>query len=208
MNVKSAIENTGGLSKPSKMPCHGWSIPTKHCKTGSKLAKVAGTICSKCYATKGNYTFPNVRKALENRYQQMIYNPLWADSMVFLISRYCSKVGVFRWLDSGDIQGERHLKLICNIALNTPTIKHWLPTHEGSIVSQFIANGGVVPDNLIIRISANKIGDKPSNKHEHTSTVNYAESENNCPAYTQGGKCLDCRMCWNKEIENINYPLH
>ena len=55
---------TGGLSAPSKMPCHSFSISAKRCKVGSKLRKVVGSTCNKCYALKGRYVFPNVERAM------------------------------------------------------------------------------------------------------------------------------------------------
>ena len=29
-----------------------------------------------------------------------------------------------------------------------------------------------------------------------------------CQAYTRGGKCADCRACWDKNIPVIAYPGH
>ena len=36
MKVKEALEITGSLSKPSKMPGWAYGLPAKECKTGSK----------------------------------------------------------------------------------------------------------------------------------------------------------------------------
>ena len=68
---KTIEKEIGTLSNPSKMPAFAWGIPIEKCNTGSKLAKVKGTICNKCYALKGHYVFKNVkaheirRKAIE-----------------------------------------------------------------------------------------------------------------------------------------------
>ena len=64
MTKNEAIEITGGLSKPSKMPSFGYSISARACNVGAKLRKVAGSVCSKCYALKGFYVFSAPRKAL------------------------------------------------------------------------------------------------------------------------------------------------
>ena len=72
MKTKQALEIIGGLSNPAKMPCKGYSIPAVHCQTGSKLRKVEGSTCNKCYALKGMYRFSNVENALENRYQILL----------------------------------------------------------------------------------------------------------------------------------------
>ena len=47
------------------MPSFAWGIPIEYCVTGSKLAKVKGTICNKCYAGKGCYVFPVVKAMYE-----------------------------------------------------------------------------------------------------------------------------------------------
>ena len=40
MKIKEIEKKIGTLSNPSKMPAFGWGISAKHCKTGSKLAKI------------------------------------------------------------------------------------------------------------------------------------------------------------------------
>ena len=75
-NVKTALLEVGGLSKPSKMPSYAYSLPAKECKVGSKLRKVKGSVCFGCYALKGNYVYPNVQKALYKRLELMKTNTL------------------------------------------------------------------------------------------------------------------------------------
>ena len=65
--VKTADALVGGLSAPSKMPCKSFSISAFECITGSRLRKIAGSVCSKCYALKGRYVFPKVQAALDRR---------------------------------------------------------------------------------------------------------------------------------------------
>ena len=68
---REAWTRVGGLSEPSKMPCHGYSIPANTCKLGSMLAKVKGTTCNGCYALKGRYVMPTVREALNRRFASL-----------------------------------------------------------------------------------------------------------------------------------------
>ena len=68
MKQSASLEVIGGLSAPSKMPCHSWSIPAEYCKLGSHLAKNPKSICSKCYALKGAYKWSPAQRAMENRY--------------------------------------------------------------------------------------------------------------------------------------------
>ena len=54
MKVKEAIKITEGFTRTSKMPGLSYSLPAWECKTGSKLRKVKNSVCSMCYALKGN----------------------------------------------------------------------------------------------------------------------------------------------------------
>ena len=209
--IKQAWADVGGLSKPSKMPSHGYSLSAFMCKVGSKLREIKGSSCADCYARKGRYVFPNVQKALDNRMYQLQNNPNWLRAMVFLILHYCKKSKVFRWHDSGDLQSVEHLCMIVEIARATPNIKHWLPTQEGSMVKQYKNLYGEFPDNLIVRMSASMVNGVPPKHHTHTSTVATDTSlaiGHMCPSSLQGNKCGDCRMCWDKNVPNITYLKH
>ena len=52
------------LSNVSKMPGKSISLDAFECKTGSKLAKIKGSVCFDCYARKGMYRMPNVRNKM------------------------------------------------------------------------------------------------------------------------------------------------
>jgi hypothetical protein len=191
----------GGLSKPSKMPCPSYSIPATACKAGAQLVKLPGSVCHGCYALKGMYRFPVVKTALERRLASLEH-PQWVDAMTVLISRTGSKW--FRWHDSGDIQDAEHLQKIFEVARRLPHVRFWLPTRERGIVARTLRLS-VCPPNLAIRISATMI-DGPPLKDALTSTV--VSRGATCPAHLQGNKCLDCRACWDKSIQNIAYNLH
>jgi hypothetical protein len=136
MNLNLAIEIVGGLSSPSKMPCHGFSIPAEECKTGQKLRHVDGSICSKCYALKGRYMFGVVKNALRKRFNNLNH-PLWCDAIAFLINAK-ERSGFFRWFDSGDVQSVEHLRKIVTVCHMTQGIQHWLPTREYRFVREYI----------------------------------------------------------------------
>jgi hypothetical protein len=208
---------TGGLSRPSKMPCHGWSISAHDCIIGKLLAKVSGTVCNSCYALKGRYVFPNVKKAHARRKAAM-ENPAWVELMTELIDR-STKVDstggrFFRWFDSGDLQGLDHLEKIVQIAKNLPSISFWLPTKQADFLKLFLAKEGSFPENLTVRFSAAQVGKMPNLFPEiNGATVNVSSPEVfQCLAYTQGGKCdgqnVQCRACWKKSIKIVNYPKH
>ena len=204
----------GGLSKPSKMPCHGYSIDARRCVTGSKLRSVRGSVCSSCYACKGNYGFPVVRKAMERRYRSL-FDSRWTVAMAKAIRN--SSLNVFRWHDSGDIKSVSHLRNIVNVAILTPDVRHWLPTREYAIVRDYVRIFGEFPANFMVRVSAPMMDGAASSEFKYSSEVAKTEEYANlrasqgvkvCPAPKQGGKCLDCRNCWDRNTTTVVYHAH
>jgi hypothetical protein len=183
------------------MPGLSYSLPAWECQTGSKLRKVEGSPCYGCYALKGNYTrYPAIKEAQYRRLEAMKH-PQWVEAMAAVIKRQ----KFFRWHDAGDIQSHEHMKKIIEICKLTPDTKHWLPTQE----RQYLPKPEEVPANLVIRLSRSKIDLEASPKAwSHDSGVTTDDSKRTCPAPTQGGKCLDCRACWNKDIKSIIYGKH
>jgi hypothetical protein len=198
----------GGLSTPGKMPWYSYSIPAEHCKVGSTLREIAGSVCEKCYACKGRYRFPNVAEAMERRYQLILANPsTWAGHMAALLARKArDKPQHFRWHDSGDLIDQAHLDAIVWIARQLPHIKFWLPTKEYGLVRRNRAELETVP-NLTVRVSAPTIGQLLPKEGLPRSSVG-AGIGFLCQAQENQGKCGDCRACWDKDIPNVDYPLH
>ena len=199
MLKKEANIIVGGLSTTGKMPCPSINLPAVACVTGSKLAKVPGTTCHGCYALKGRYNFKYTKIAMARRLAAL-QDSRWVRAMVVLMKdrKY------FRWHDSGDIQSAWHLKRILEVCKQTPSTKHWLPTREAQLLQYLDPN--IIPPNLIIRLSATKVDGAASKSWPWTSTV--STTTKTCPAPNQGGKCLDCRACWNRDIQNITYAKH
>lgn len=208
ISIKQLEEICGSLSAPSKMPCYGYSLPAALCKTGSKLRDVKGSVCFGCYAHKGRYGFNNVQSALLYRYNALMSDRhKWRTAITELIRRK-EKSGYFRWHDSGDIQDLEHLQDINAIALALPHITFWIPTREYDIVNQFLKTQSLAT-NLSLRLSATMVGSSPPTKrHRLTSTVDWNDAPQNCPAPTQQNKCQDCRACWDTNVPNVNYKLH
>jgi hypothetical protein len=199
MLVKEALKITDSFTKTSKMPGLSYSLPAWECKTGWKLAQIEGTPCFFCYAKKGNYTRYPAIKAAQYRRLEAIKHPQWVEAMAARIKN----LKWFRWHDAGDVQSPEHMQKILEVCRLTPDTKHWMPTQE----RQYLPAPEEVPDNLIIRLSAAKVDGTAGNAWSHSSTV-VTDGSPSCPAPTQGGKCLDCRACWNKDIKNVSYGKH
>ena len=206
MKIKDIEKKIGTLSNPSKMPSYAWGISAKHCNTGSKLAKIKGTICNKCYALKGHYAFKNVFDAHEIR-RKAIELPEWVDYMAELLTKKyknLDKSRLFhRWFDSGDVQSYSHLMKIFEVCELTPHIKYWLATREYQFINDIKEKD--VPKNLCLRVSAITVdGNQPkfwkwtSGVHKDKPAVGWE-----CPAPKQNGECGNCRNCWSREVKQV-----
>ena len=211
-SIKEAELAVGNLSRPSKMPSYAWSISARRCNVGSKLAKVKGSVCEKCYALKGRYMFSNTQDALERRYDAWNSDRAkWVDAMIYLMhnKQHIVNAGVFRFFDSGDIQGSAMLDDINTVAWASPTIRFWLPTKEYKLVKNYDKE---IAPNLVIRVSAPTV-DKGFSGYTHISTVynkdNIDTAEGHiCPSSNQGNQCGSCRACWNDKVSEVSYIAH
>lgn len=216
MHIEELERLTGGLSRPSKMPCYGYSLPARACHVGSKLRDVEGSVCSRCYAMKGRFVFSPVQTAMQRRLDAVLEAdwldvPIdmgWSENMVELIGRL-ERSGYFRWHDSGDLQSERHLRRIIYVAQRLPKIRFWIPTRETMMV-QRVVRDEKVPKNLTIRLSAAMIDGPPPTalaRNLGLKTSGVVTTGATCPAPRQGGVCGDCRACWSKQ-QHVTYALH
>ena len=220
-SLKEAETAVGGLSAPSKMPSYAWSISAKRCNTGSKLAKVKGSVCYNCYALKGRYMFNNVQDALERRFNAWTSNrEKWVDAMIYIMhnKKHIVDNQVFRWFDSGDIQGVDMLNDINTVAWASPNVRFWLPTKEYKIVKD---NDMEIAPNLVIRVSAPNVDknfptwayDKNNHTYDYISTVYnkdnlHMANGHVCPASKQGNECGSCRACWSDKVSEVSYLAH
>ena len=197
------------LSKASKMPCKSWSLqaldtcPASKNKDGSLV-----DACQGCYATTGNYRFPNVKAPREHNREDWKREEFVSDFVQALdTERY------FRWFDSGDMYDLRLAKKILQIMQATPWVNHWLPTrmHKFAKFAEVIAQMEALP-NVVIRLSSDSI-DGETIEGATTSTIchsaeNAPEGATVCEAYTRGGKCGTCRACFSKDVPVVAYPAH
>ena len=208
MRLAEAKEIIVSLGRAGKMPCPTYNTPAKLCKTGSKLRKIKGSTCNGCYAMKGNYLFPSVAQGLQKRFDAFKHKR-FVEAMSYMINRYSKKSGYFRWFDSGDLKDIQMLEKIVMICQATADIKHWLPTREVKVVSNYLKIYKEFPDNLLVRVSSPMIDGKPL-KFDYTSTVHHKQKAigHDCPSRFQDNKCMDCRACWCKEVKNVSYHKH
>ena len=205
------------FSKAGKMPCRSWSLQAlETCKGAFDLNGEVVKACQGCYALKGNYRFSNVKKSRAHNLEDCKRED-WVEDMVIELDndRY------FRWFDSGDIPDIRLAKKILEVMKRTPYCNHWLPTrtYKFEAFRKILEEMNALP-NVVVRYSSDstdgekKVYDRRGKeiKAKYTSSIlkEYIESKGNhlCPSSKQEGKCLRCRACWSKDIENVNYLLH
>jgi len=197
----------GGFSNPGKMPGLAWSIPASFCRTGSTLAKVEGTVCNHCYARSGTYRFHQVQAKMHERYEAL-FDPRWTPAFVAGLRVKLQPGEYFRFFDSGDFQGENHLRNVIRIAGAVRDVLFWAPTREHSLLKT--VKPSELPENLLIRLSGNLIDGKPPKGWPWTSTVVSSAENATCPTSVEGGSCDEagCSACWERDIRTVRYLRH
>lgn len=186
-----------------------WSLQALDTCPGS-VAVGGGLVdaCKGCYATTGNYRYPNVKAPrLENREDWQTAD--WSDRMVGALDndRY------FRWFDSGDMYSLELAEKILEVMTRTPWVKHWLPTRMAKFpkFAKVIAAMQALP-NVAVRFSSDSVtGEYVKGLHGSVivpSVSDAPEGTKVCMAYESAGKCNGCRSCWNKDVSVIAYPAH
>ena len=197
------------LSKASKMPCKSWSLealatcPASKNKDGSLV-----DACKGCYATTGNYRFPNVKAPRAHNKDDWKRESFVSDFVQELdTERY------FRWFDSGDMYDLRLANKILEIMQATPWVNHWLPTrmHKFEKFAKVIAKMESLP-NVVVRKSSDSVTggviDGLTTSTIAPDAASAPEGAKVCEAYTRGGKCGTCRLCWSKDVAIVAYPAH
>lgn len=198
------------LSITSKLDgIRSWSLQALETCPGSiESPGVLVDACKGCYATTGNYNYPNV-KAPRTFNKEDWQRLDWVSDMVQALDsdRY------FRWFDSGDMYSLGLAEKMLEIMKRTPWVKHWLPTrmHKFPKFALVLAEMQALP-NVMVRPSSDSIrGEFIVGTHGSVIVETAAvvpEGATLCRAYENAGKCSGCRACYNKEVPVIAYPAH
>jgi len=198
------------ISVTSKLDgIRSWSLQALETCPGSVAAP--GELvdaCKGCYATTGNYVFANVKapRAHNKADWQRIS---WVDDMV----QELNKDRFFRWFDSGDMYTLGLAEKILEVMKRTPWVKHWLPTrmHKFPKFALVLAEMKQLP-NVSVRFSSDSVqGVYTKGLHGSTILPDASMADSNtfvCSAPSQGGKCLDCRACYDKSVPVVGYIAH
>lgn len=196
------------LSKTSKLDgILSWSLQAIDTCPGSSDGK-GGLVeaCQGCYATTGNYRFPNVKAPREFNREDW-KRDTWVDDMVQALdsSRY------FRFFDSGDMYDLKLANKILELCTKATWVKFWIPTrmHKFPKFKQVIDKLNAL-DNVVVRFSSDSVsGDVIDGLN--TSTIfsdTLPDGAIECKAYQHDGKCNGCRACYDKSVSVIAYKAH
>ena len=197
------------LSRAGKMPCRSWSLQALETCPGS-IGNDGELVdaCKGCYATTGNYRFPNVKAPREHNKTDWKRSE-WVTDMTQELDndRY------FRWFDSGDVYDIRLARKILEVMKLTPWCNHWLPTrmYKFKKFNSVFKEMEKLP-NVVVRFSSDSVSGETV-KGRNTSTIiptsqDARASMTICEAYQREGKCGTCRACWDKKVKVIAYPAH
>lgn len=163
--------------------------------------------CKGCYATTGNYNYPNVKAPRAHNRDDWQHTD-WVDAMVQALDsdRY------FRWFDSGDMYTVGLAEKILEVIQRTPWVKHWLPTRMHKFPKfRMVLDAMQSLPNVMVRFSSDAI-DGTYTKGLHGSVIipdpEHVTDATVCRAYEHAGKCNGCRACYDRSVAVIAYPAH
>ena len=198
------------ISVTSKLDgIRSWSLQALDTCPGSIASPgVLVDACKGCYATTGNYHYPNVKAPrISNQSDWQRFD--WVSDMVEALhnDRF------FRWFDSGDMYTLGLAEKMLEVMRLTPWCKHWLPTrmHKFPKFSIVLKEMKALP-NVSVRFSSDSINGEFT-KGLHGSVIvadtdQTTKSMTLCRAYENAGKCSGCRACWDKKVKVSAYPAH
>lgn len=186
-----------------------WSLQALETCPGSIASPgVLVDACKGCYATTGNYNYPNV-KAPRAHNKQDWQRITWVDDMV----EEMKKDSHWRWFDSGDLYNLALAEKVLEVMQRTPWVKHWLPTrmHKFPKFRQVLTEMQALP-NVCVRFSSDSINGEYI-KGLHGSVIiptadQVKKGMTLCRAYENDGRCSGCRACYDKKVKVIAYPAH
>jgi Gene product 88 len=198
------------ISVTSKLDgIRSWSLQALDTCPGSVASPgVLVDACKGCYATTGNYNYPNVKAPRLHNWSDW-QREEWTDDMVAALDsdRY------FRWFDSGDMASLALAEKILEVMQRTPWCKHWLPTRMAKFPKfRAVLREMRALDNVSVRFSSDSVlGEYIDGTHGSVIIPTPDKATRGmtvCEAYSRAGKCSGCRACWDKNVNVIAYPAH
>jgi hypothetical protein len=201
------------LSEPSKMECRTFDLDidksgcVNHCQYG---------LNNICYVVNNQY-----RENSPSRIAKKDRNWELANSKDFvriLTSEIrLTKQRIFRFFQSGDFFSLEFFKKVMQVCANLPKVDFWIPTTKDQYLNEYLLNGGTIPKNTTIRLSAPK-PNIPFHKgiiefYSKWKNVTFSETTTDpklatCKASIENSTCGDCEDCFKPNHAKTVYLLH
>lgn len=160
-----------------------------------------------CYARKGKFVYPNVRKShLQNLESYQKDPDQYFESIRGFVSQQLVTYKFVRFHSAGDIPNYEYLKRLVGLAEKCPDVKFLTFTKKYELVNRLLAERGenVIPKNLKIVFSAWNKDFKIENPYNFPVTyVNFCNKSQNPEipelAIPCTGSCPNCLACWSLE---------
>ena len=208
------------LSQPSKLECFSFALDiietgcAERCQYGKSES---------CYVI-GNRFRENSpsRKAKKARNFKLANSK---DFVKILTSQIkLTKQRIFRWFDSGDFFSLEFFKKVMQVCKNfidkdgKSSVNFWCPTSRDDLLNQYLAEGGVIPDNVTLRLSA-PTPNTPFHEgiiefYSKWKNITFSETTTDpnlatCHAsLVEGSSCGDCEDCFSTTHKKTVYAIH
>ena len=166
-----------------------------------------------CYALKGNFAYPNVKKSMQDNLNLYLKNKKkFFDDIIDFLSNSDVIFKFFRWFSAGDIVDENFFKGIIRVAKKCKNTKFLLFTKKFNIVNDYLKNNSL-PKNLNVVFSGWDENFKIDNPYCLPTTYVYfpKQSNNHIPEFAIPckGECKHCKSCWSLKMwQSVYFHKH
>ena len=205
-NLNNLVTMATNNSKLGSQICGLSMPPVATCRNNAPCKKG-------CYACKGHQQFASVLGTYYKNLRLYNENPTLFFEQIENYLKY-SGYRYMRWFDSGDMPDSNFFRRMIKLVKHLPMVRFMAFTKKYEIVNQYIANGGIIPDNLTIIYSAwDKNWNVPNPYNLPVAYVDFKNKELN-PQFPQNvqqceGKCSICYKCWHlQEGDSVIFHQH
>jgi hypothetical protein len=202
------------LSEPSKMECYTFDLDIDKSGCADRCQYGQNKIC---------YVIGNrFRENAPSRIAKKERNWKLANSKDFVriltAQIRLTKKRIFRFFQSGDFFSLEFFKKVMRVCENLPKVDFWIPTSRDDILNQFLSEGGVIPENTTLRLSA-PIPNMPFHEgiiqfYSKWKNITFSETTTD-PSLTtchaslvEGSSCGDCEDCFKPTHKKTVYAIH
>ena len=181
--------------------CKTWMIPA-----GPQVCAAFGSeVCTHCYAAQGRFTMPSVKAVIAERLKWWRRANLRQLDEAF--RKAIGRAKYVRVFTSGDFSSVADVRKWTWICERNPQTKFWISTRCANMFRSATESLAALP-NVCLRESFDRIDGYSSpgldDWHQWSKTVTTPVTCRKC----NEGSCGDCRRCWDKNEEIVEYKLH